>query len=213
MHVTRQRRVTEVRLGLFGRRSTRRVRVLAAGTAVFALVGGGLAYGTTVGFGDHQVGNEYADGLQISSDQVLKPLGQRLMTPYGKFMGSSVSPDGRFLAATSADRSVALQIFDLSSYKLIWTVGSASFVNQKLSDGSVGQEKPTYSPDGKFLWISQSNNLTRFPVNSDGSLGVPTTIALPKINNQSPIPGEAIYSPDGSTLYVAVNGNNTVMAL
>ena len=33
-------------------------------------------------------------------------------------MGSTVSPDGRFLAATSTDKSVALQIFDLSSYKL-----------------------------------------------------------------------------------------------
>ena len=39
-------------------------------------------------------------------------------------MGSTVSPDGRFLAATSADKSVDLQIFDLSSYKLIWTVGT-----------------------------------------------------------------------------------------
>ena len=57
-------------------------------------------------------------------------------------MGSTVSPDGRFLAATSADKSVVLQIFDLSTYKLIWTVGTASGVNQKLSDGTVGQERP-----------------------------------------------------------------------
>ena len=92
----------------------------------------------------------------MSDDQVIKPIGDRLVTKYGKFMGSTVSPDGRFLAATSADKSVVLQVFDLSNYKLIWTVGSASAVNQKLTDGTVGQEGPTYSPDGRFLWLSQS---------------------------------------------------------
>ena len=70
-------------------------------------------------------------------------------------MGSTVSPDGRFLAATSTDRSVVLQIFDLSTYKLIWTVGTASGVNQRFTNGTVGQEGPTYSPDGKFLWLPE----------------------------------------------------------
>ena len=115
----------------------------------------------------------------MSDDQIIKPLGDRLLTQFGKFMGSTVSPDGRFLAATSADKSVVLQIFDLSTYKLIWTVGSAPAVNQKLTDGTVGQEGPTYSPDGKFLWLPEQNGLTRFPVNADGTLGTPTTVADP----------------------------------
>jgi len=102
MNVTRNRVVSPAR-----RRLARTpIGVLAAGLAL--VVTGGVAYGTTVGFGSHQVGSEYADGLQISSDQVLKPLGERLTTPYGKFMGSTVSPDGRFLAATSNDRSFLL---------------------------------------------------------------------------------------------------------
>ena len=58
-------------------------------------------------------------------------------------------------------------------------MGSAAGVNQKLDDGSVGQEGPTYSPDGKFLWLPQTNGLTRFPVNADGTLGAATTVALP----------------------------------
>src|SRR5262249_43720654 len=120
---------------------------------------------------------------------------------------------GRFLAATSTDKSVALQIFDLSSYKLIWTVGSAVGVNQVVTDGTVGQEGPTYSPDGKFLWLPQANALTRFPVNSDGTLGTPTSMALPKVNGLSALPGKAVYSADGSTLYVAANGQNTVDAM
>src|SRR6516165_2514662 len=190
MQVTRRRRAKGP-IGLSAPNS-RQVRMVVAGTTGLAVVGAGAAYASTVPFGHQQVGTTYKNGLQVSSDQTLQPIGTRLTTPYGKIMGSTVSPDGRFLAATSADKSVALQIFDLSQYKLIYTVGSASFVNQKLSDGSVGQESPTYSPDGKFLWIAQANNLTRFPVNADGSLGTPTTVALPKINGQSPLPGKAI---------------------
>ena len=182
------------------------------------------AYGSTVGFGDNQVGTQYRNGIQVSDDQIINPIGDRLLTQLGKFMGSTVSPDGRFLAATSTDKSVVLQIFDLSSYKLIWTVGTAPGVNQSLSDGTVGQEGPTYSPDGKFLWLPEQDALTRFPVNSDGTLGTPIRFSLPTVgshlsgNSRTPTPNSALvgqmtYSPDGSTLYAALNGQNTVVAL
>ncbi len=128
-------------------------------------------------------------------------------------MGSTVSPDGRFLAATAADKSVVLQVFDLTTYRLIWVVGSAVGVNQKLTDGTVGQEGPTYSPDGKFLWLPQANGLTRFPVNADGTLGTATTIALPKVGAASALPGKSAFSADGSILYVPANGQNRVLAL
>ncbi|HEY7049899.1 MAG TPA: alkaline phosphatase family protein [Jatrophihabitantaceae bacterium] len=164
-------------------------------------------------FGHNQVGTQYRNGIQVSDDQIIKPIGDRLLTQFGKFMGSTISPDGRFLAATSTDKSVVLQIFDLSSYRLIWTVGSASGVNQKLSDGTVGQEGPTYSPDGKFLWLPEQNGLSRFPVNPDGTLGTPTAVSIPKVNGHSALVGQTRYSPDGSTLYAAINGQNTVVAL
>jgi YVTN family beta-propeller protein len=212
MQVTRQRRRVPRTLGLFGRVS-RRPRVVALGATVVVLAGAGVAYASTVIFGDNQVGTEYANGIQVSDDQIIKPIGDRLLTQFGKFMGSAVSPDGRFLAATSADKSVVLQVFDLSSYKLIWTVGSASAVNQKLSDASVGQEGPTYSPDGKFLWLPEQNGLSRFPVNADGTLGAPIAVSLPKVNGRSALVGQTTYSPDGSTLYAALNGQNTVVAL
>jgi YVTN family beta-propeller protein len=171
-----------------------------------------MAFGTTVVFGDNQVGTQYRNGLQVSDDQIIQPIGDRLMTQFGKFMGSTVSPDGRFLAATSADKSVVLQIFDLQSYKLIWTVGTASAINQRLSDGTVGQEGPTYSPDGKFLWLPEQDALSRFPVNADGTLGTPTRISIPKVNGHSALVGQTRFSPDGSTLYAAINGQNTVVA-
>jgi YVTN family beta-propeller protein len=199
-------------------------RLVVVGIATLAVVSSGAAYASTAVFGKHQVGTTSAAGLQISSDQVIKPLGDRVVTKYGKIMGSTVSPNKRFLAATSADKNVVLQIFDLDSYTPIWLVGSASGVNQKLADRSVGQEGPTYSPDGKFLWLPQANGLTRFPVNADGTLGTPTSIPLPtkaitpsstspNLDKLSPLPGKSVFSADGSTLYVPVNGQNTVVAL
>jgi hypothetical protein len=205
----RHRRRARTRLAVAGGRR----RIVAIGATAVVLAGAGATYASTVGFSDNQVGTEYANGIQVSDDQILKPLGDRLLTQFGKFMGSTISPGGRFLAATSADKSVSLQIFDLSSYKLIWTAGTASSLNQKLTDGTVGQEGPTYSPDGKFLWLGQQNSLTRFPVNPDGTLGTPTTISIPVVNGQSALVGQTKYSPDGSTLYAALNGQNTVVAV
>jgi YVTN family beta-propeller protein len=225
MQVTRQRRkVSGVRLGLpdwVGRR----LRIVVAGAAAVLVVGGGMAaYGSTVGFGTDEVGQAVPQGIVVSDDQIINPIGDRLLTQFGKFMGSTVSPDGRFLAATSADRGVSLQIFDLSSYRLIWTAGIAPLLNQTLTDGTVGQEGPTYSPDGKFLWLPQQDAVTRFPVNPDGTLGTPTRFSLPRVgthlsgNSRTPTPNSALvgqmtYSPDGSTLYAALNGQNTVVAL
>src|SRR5246127_5408921 len=213
LQVTRQRRrVSRTRLGGFGG-AGHRLRIVALGATAIVLAGAGLTYASTRAFDNNQVGTQYANGIQISDDQIIKPLGDRLLTQFGKFMDSTVSPDGRYLAATSADKSVVLQIFDLSSYKLIWTVGSASAVNQRLTDGSVGQEGPTYSPDGKFLWLPEQNGLTRFPVNADGTLGTPTTVSIPVVDGHSALVGQTKYSPDGSTLYAALNGQNTVAAL
>src|SRR3954449_7306337 len=204
----RRRRLSRRRVGGTGRR-----RAVAAGAAAVVLAGAAATYASTVGFGQNQVGTQYADGLQVSDDQLVKPLGERSVTQFGKLMGSTVSPNGRFLAATSADKAVVLQIFDLSTFRVTWTVGSASGVNQKLTDGTVGQEGPTYSPDGRFLWLPEQNGLSRFPVNPDGTLGAPTSVPIPAVNGHSALVGQTRYSPDGSTLYAALNGQNTVVAL
>jgi len=121
----RHRRDSNVRRGVFGR-AGRRPRVVALGAATVVLAGAGVTYASAVGFGGNQVGTEYADGIQVSGNQIIKPIGDRLVTEVGKFMGSTTSPDGRFLAASSTDRSVALQIFDLSSYRP-WTIWSRAW--------------------------------------------------------------------------------------
>jgi YVTN family beta-propeller protein len=225
MQVKRKRRSKE-KFALLRRFGNTKVRAVTAGAIAAALVvtGTGLAFATTNGFGTDQVGQTVSQGQVVSDDQIIKPIGDRLLTQLGKFMGSTVSPDGRFLAATTADHPLVLQIFDLSSYKLIWTVGSATGVNQTLSDTTVGQEGPTYSPDGKFLYLPEQDAITRFAVNSDGTLGTSTRFPLPTVgthlsgNNRATVPNSALvgqmkFSPDGSTLYAALNGQNSVVAL
>jgi hypothetical protein len=39
--------------------------------------GGVAGYASTVGFGDNQVGATTSNGIQVSDDQVIKPLGER----------------------------------------------------------------------------------------------------------------------------------------
>jgi YVTN family beta-propeller protein len=190
-----------------------RPAIIAAGVAAVVLAGAGVTYATTEVFGHNQVGTEYSNGIQVSDDQIIKPLGDRLVTQTGKFMGSTVSPNGRYLAATSTDRSVALQVFDMSSYKEIWSVGTAAGVNQRFSNSSVGQEGPTYSPDSRYVWVPEQDAVSKFPVNADGTLGTPTTFAIPKVNGHSALVGQIKYSPDGFTVYAAINGQNTVVAM
>src|SRR5665647_2591041 len=201
--------------------------VTAAGCAL-ALLGGGIATASTLAFGDQQVGTQYSGGEQIASDQRIQPIGDRLMTPFGKLMGSVVSPNGRYLVGTSADRSVDLQVFDLSTYKPVsaaGTLAAASFATAatnagygnmaylKISDGTVGQEGPIFSPDGKFLFAPVATGIVRYPFNADGSLGAGTKISIPTTGGLKALTAGMAFSADGSTLYAAVNGQNTVVAI
>ncbi len=120
-------------------------------------------------------------------------------------MGSAVSPDGTHMAVTLADGSQAVGIVNLSN----WTV------QQYTSPGGsdVGQESPTYSPDGTQLWVGRNNGYTKFTVNPDGSLSNPVQISIPAQGGKQALVGKAVFSPDGSTVYSAVNGQNTVVAI
>ncbi|MGN6162170.1 MAG: bifunctional YncE family protein/alkaline phosphatase family protein [Marmoricola sp.] len=225
-----------------GPRVTQRRRgIVAAASAGVILTTSGVAVASTLGFGNHTVGSTNPDGsIQISSDQVIKPFGERMLTPFGKFMGSTVSPNGQFLAETSMDRSVAVQVFDLTKHALVGAAGTASTATfqtaatnagvgdvaasfQHITDGSVGQGNPVFSPDGKYLWTGVQDGLNRYPVNADGTLGAPTLFSLPKSSTitapleggpvaASALPAGMAYGTDGN-LYVALNGQNTVVQI
>ena len=159
---------------------------------------------------------------------MIQPIGDRVMTPFGKLMGSTVSPDGHHLVGTSADRSVDLQVFDLSTYRPVaaaGTLAAASFATAaanagyadiaylKISDGTVGQEGPVFSPDGKFLSTPVATGIVRYPFHADGSLGDGTKISIPTAGGQKALTARMAFSRDGSTLYAAVNGQNAVVAI
>jgi YVTN family beta-propeller protein len=91
--------------------------------------------------------------------------------------------------------------------------GTSAAAGLRIDSNNVGQQAPTYSPDGSTLWLPQINGFDRFPVNADGTLGSPTFISIPADGSKHAIPGQSVFSPDGSTVYVAVNGQNRVAAM
>lgn len=207
MQVTRQRRNSEK-----VRRLSRRTTLVTAGIAV-ALGVTGTAVASTYQFGTQQVAQDTAKGEVISSDQYLKPYGSRTVINDGKIMSSTVSPDGTHLAAAVTDGDAALVIMDLATGQVKQKIGANAADDLRISSGAVGQEGPTYSPDGKQLWLGQANGYTKFTVNADGTLSTPTAVPIPAVGTQQALVGAAVFSADGSTVYSAVNGQNRVVAL
>jgi YVTN family beta-propeller protein len=212
MQVKRQR-VSKVQSGLFGRRTGSRVRLVAAGTAALAIASAGVSYASTNQFGTQQVGQTTDQGQVVSSDQYIKPIGQRLVIPPGKIMSSSVSPDATHLAASLTDGGQVLAIVDLKNWKVQQLVGNNAQSDLRIPGGDVGQEGPTYSPDGSQLWLGRTDGYTKFTVNSDGSLANPTNITIAAQGSKHALSAEPVFSADGKTVYVAVNGQNRVVAL
>ncbi|MGW3498678.1 alkaline phosphatase family protein [Streptomyces sp. NPDC001020] len=213
MQVTRRRKgVGNGYPGLLGRRVGRRTMVTACIT-VGALVAAGTAIAQTHQFGTDQVGQATAQGQVVSSNQYIAPYGERLVVNNGKIMSSSVSPDGTHLAASITDGGSALSIVDLKNWKVQQLVGNSASSNPRISGNDVGQEGPTYSPDGSQLWLGQNNGYTRFTVNPDGSVSNPKSITIPADGPKRALVGEAVFSADGSTVYSAVNGQNRVVAI
>ncbi|MEW9527831.1 alkaline phosphatase family protein [Microbispora sp. NPDC049125] len=212
MQVTRQRS-TKAGNGSFDRVTGRRVRLLAAATAALVVAGGGIAYASTEGFGTDQVGQTTGKGLVVSADQYIKPIGERLVINNGKIMSSSVSPDGTHLAASITDGGMALAIVDLKNWKVQQLVGKNAAANLSISGNDVGQEGPTYSPDGSQLWLGRADMFTKFTVNPDGSLANPVNISIAAQGSKHALVGEPVFSADGKTVYVAVNGQNRVIAM
>ncbi|MGZ0153446.1 phosphoesterase [Kribbella sp. WER1] len=174
---------------------------------------GGTAVASTTGFGHDQVGQVTDKGQVVSSDQYIKPIGDRLVLQKGKIMSSSVSPDGSHLAASVTDGGMALAIVDLKNWKVQQYVGNNAAADLKIPGNDIGQEGPTYSPDGKQVWLGQTDGYRKFTVNSDGTLANPTFVSIPADGAKHSLAAEAVFSADSSTVYSAVNGQNRVVAI
>ncbi|MCX5425419.1 phosphoesterase [Streptomyces sp. NBC_00078] len=213
MQVTRQRRVEQKdQINLLGRRVGRRTMLVTAGIAV-ALGVTGTAVASTWQFGTQQVARRTANGQVISSDQYIKPYGSRTVINDGKIMSSAVSPDGTHLAAAVADGDASLVVMDLATGQVKQKAGTNAADDLRIKNGSVGQEGPTYSPDGTQLWLGQTDGYTKFTVGADGTLSNPVTVSIPADGAKHALVGAAVFSADGSTVYSAVNGQNRVVAI
>ncbi|MFF4757611.1 alkaline phosphatase family protein [Streptomyces sp. NPDC001292] len=213
MQVTRQRRMNEkAQISLFGRRVGRRATLVTAGIAVTLAVTG-TAVAQTYQFGTQQVGQVTADGQVISDNQYIAPYGNRTVINDGKIMSSSVSPDGTHLAASVNDGGLALVVMDLGTGQVKQRVGNNAAADLRIPSNAVGQEGPTYSPDGSQLWLGQADGYTKFTVNPDGSVANPTSVKIPADGSKRALVGAAVFSADGSTVYSAVNGQNRVVAI
>ncbi|WP_042402350.1 bifunctional YncE family protein/alkaline phosphatase family protein [Streptacidiphilus carbonis] len=214
MQVKRQRRIKEQapQLNVLGRRVGRRSALVTAGITV-ALGVTGTAVASTQQFGTQQVGQVTAKGQVVSDDQYLNPYGSRTVINDGKIMSSTVSPDGSTLAAAVTDGDAALVIMDLKTGQVKQRIGTGTADGLRIKSASVGQEGPTYSPDGTQLWLGQSDGYTRFTVNPDGTLANPVVVSIPVDGTKHALVGAAVFSADGSTVYSAVNGQNRVVAI
>ncbi|WP_432850610.1 bifunctional YncE family protein/alkaline phosphatase family protein [Amycolatopsis sp. CA-161197] len=186
-----------------------------AGLSAIGLVatGTGIGFAQTELFGTDQVGETTDNGQVVSADQYLAPYGDRMLVPKGKIMSSTTSPDGAHLAALTTDGGIALTIVDLKSWTVQQTIGTDKSANLVINNNNVGQEGPFYSPDGTSLWMPQLNGIDRFPVNADGTVGAPSFIAIAANGSKKALPSGLVFSADGTTAYVAVNGQNRVAAI
>ncbi|RVU23768.1 phosphoesterase [Streptomyces antnestii] len=214
MQVTRRRKLAEeARISLLGRLIGRRIPLFTAGATAVALVAAGTAFAQTHQFGTDQVGQVTADGQVVSANQYIAPYGDRLVINEGKIMSSSVSPDGTHMAASVTDGGMALVVMDLKTRQVKQRVGNNASADLRISGNDVGQEGPTYSPDGSQLWLGQADGYRKFTVNPDGTVANPTFIPIPKDGSKHAVVGAAVFSADGSTVYSAVNGQNRVVAI
>jgi YVTN family beta-propeller protein len=214
MQVTRRRRRVE-KSRLLGMSGRRRLRLATTGTIALGLVavGSGVGSASTDQFGKDQVGQTTGQGTVVSADQYIKPIGDRLVVNNGKIMASTVSPDGSHLAALTTDGGIALTIVDLKSWTVQQLVGNSATANLRIPGNDVGQEGPTYSPDGKQLWLAQTDGYRRFTVNPDGTVANPTFVTIPADGPRHALVAQAVFSPDGATVYAAVNGQNRIVAI
>jgi len=200
---------------VFRRAGTRgRRRALIAGAAALCLSAAGVASADLAGvdpFGTAQVGQEVNGATLLPTNQWISPIGNRVEVNNARLLSSTLSPDGTKMAALSwNDFTGVLTIIDVKSGKVLQQVGTGATGDPVLGDGTVAADGPLYSPDGKTLWFPQSADLLRFSVNADGTVAPsPTMIKLSGPNGDA-LPSGMALSADGSTLYAALNGNNTL---
>ena len=187
------------------RRKPTRLVTLATVAVVAVVAIGVLVVRQDAASGDtslaQQTAGQQPNGLFLTqTNQFVTPAGD-VIREAGRPFGLALSPDGRTAAAlnTGGATTGIVTVFDLVNRKVLQQTGTG-----KISDGGI-----LYSRDGKYLWAARPGDLQRFPVQADGMLGAPVTVALPGVDGRKPVPTGLAWAPDGGLL-VTLSGNNTL---
>jgi YVTN family beta-propeller protein len=195
------------------------VTVTAAVGAAVAAVSGGNPFGT------HRVGQTVRGAVLLPTNQWVSPLGRRILDRNARLLSSTLSPNGTDVAALSwEDFFGSLTIINVKTGQIVQQTALLTGPSRAV-DPTVAADGPLYSPDGTTLWVPQSTYLDRFTINpttgaatqtADIALcgnGDVTSIACSALDaagaaDGSELPSGMALSPDGSKLYVALNGAN-----
>jgi YVTN family beta-propeller protein len=204
----------------FVRRARLRPRLLAAGSVVAVLALCGVASAAVLGvplgngqaeknpFAHHKVG-EVVDGkLLVADNQWIAPPSdtQRVEFSDQDALGGAISPDGQNFATASGagGTGAGLRIVDLKNGEILQNVPTVN---------STGTGGIVYSADGGSLWVSEAKDVLRFEVGSEGIVTNPEAPVRIPLTSSAPSGAYAsglALSADGSKLYVAINGNNSL---
>ena len=212
--------------------------LLAAVLVCFAAVG--VATAAVVAFNpfsDQQVGQSYANGTLLPSNQWVSPLGTRVFQDNARLLASSISPNGDYLAAlTWDDYYTTLTVVNLTNGTSQSTGVSNGAYDGALSDpyanddSSVSPDPPLWSADGNTIWVSQTDYVDEFSFSTStgaatqtndlflcGEGGTNPLNAGPDCDSYGPGTADGSYIPSGmaldpvnGNLYVAFNGANTL---
>ncbi len=200
----------------------RRSRTLIAGTAVLGLsLGAAAAASAGVfngaphgGFGTARVGTDNGHGVLLPDNERVAPLGERTLVTDGRLLSSTISPDGKTLAALSYEQGTGfLTMTDIASGRIIQQVGTGSTADPKIGDGTVAADGPLFSADGKTLWMSQTADILKFAVNADATVAVKPTVIATTGTHGPALPSGMAFGSDPRRLYIAFNGANTLAVL
>jgi YVTN family beta-propeller protein len=218
-----------VRTVALGRLSVgNRLVAVVATVACLAIVGAAsAAIGGFGPFGSRHVGQEINGATLLPDNQWVSPAGTRILDNGARLVSSALSPDGTFMAALGWNNFQGyLTIIDLKTGAIVSQTALGT-PTAKPTDSTVAADGPLYSADGRTLWVPQSTFLLRYSF--DPTTGAATqTAAIALCGNGdltstacnandeseaadgSELPSGMALSPDGSKLYVTLNGANAL---
>jgi len=212
------------------------IRLRGRAVIVAAVIGCATAVGVASAavagfdpFGTGRVGSTYANGLLLPTNQWISPYGSRILDDNARLVSSTISPDGVYMAALGwNDFSGYLTIIDLKTGQIVQQTGLQTEASGASgTDYSVGPDGPLFSSNGSALWVPQSTYLLRFSFNEGASTPATETASIPLCGSPlssdscnpnfgpsnasgADLPAGMALSPDGSKLYVALNGSNAL---